>query len=93
MFDHIRASDSASLFASHVHDLHKEVMNKLAQSNANYKLRADVRKRLKTFNIGDYVMVRIRPERFPLGTIKKLHARGAGLFQIFKEAKRQYLCY
>ena len=44
MFDHIRASDSASSFASHVHDLHKEVMDKIVQSNANYKLRADVRK-------------------------------------------------
>ena len=47
MFDHIRASDSASLFASHVHDLHKEVMDKVTQSNANYKLRVDVRKDLK----------------------------------------------
>ena len=68
-------------------------MDKIVQSNANYMLRTNVKKRLKTFNVGDYVMVRIRPERFPLGTIKKLHARGAGLFQIFKEAKRQYLCY
>jgi len=45
--DHIITSDSASSFASHVHDLHKEVMDRIVQSNANYKLRADVRKRLK----------------------------------------------
>ena len=44
MFDHIRASDSTSSFASHVHDIHKEVMNKTVQSNANYKLRAYIRK-------------------------------------------------
>ena len=37
MSDHIRASDFASSFASHVHDLHKEVMDKLVQSNVNYK--------------------------------------------------------
>jgi len=30
-------------------------------------------------------MVRIRPERFPLGTVKKLHARSAGSFQILKK--------
>jgi len=29
MFDHIRASASASSFASHVHDLHKKVMDKI----------------------------------------------------------------
>jgi len=43
--DHIRTSDSASLFASHVHDLHKKVMDKIVQSNVNYKLRADVKKK------------------------------------------------
>jgi len=44
--DHIRASNSASSFVSHVHDLHKKVMNKSAQSNVNYKLRADIKRDL-----------------------------------------------
>ena len=30
-------------------------------------------------------MIRIRPERFPSGTVKKLHARGAGPFKILKK--------
>ena len=30
-------------------------------------------------------MVRIRPEWFPPGTVKKLHARNAGPFQILKK--------
>ena len=30
-------------------------------------------------------MVRLRSERFSLGTMKKLHARGAGLFKIIKK--------
>ena len=47
MSGHIRASDFASSFASHVHDLHKKVTYKIVQSNANYKLRADIRKDLK----------------------------------------------
>ena len=57
----------------------------IAQSNANYKLRADVRKRFKTSNVGDYINVRIRLERFPPGTVKKLHARNADPFQILKK--------
>jgi len=60
-------------------------MDKIVQSNANYKLRVDVRKRLKTFNVDDYVMVRIRSERFPPGTVKKLHTRSAGPFQVLKK--------
>ena len=31
------------------------------------------------------MMVRIRPERFPSGTVKNLHARGAGPFHILKK--------
>ena len=30
-------------------------------------------------------MIRLRPERFPPGTMKKLHARGAGPFKIIKK--------
>uniref|UniRef100_A0A2N9HIL9 CCHC-type domain-containing protein n=1 Tax=Fagus sylvatica TaxID=28930 RepID=A0A2N9HIL9_FAGSY len=33
---------------------------------------------------GDYVMIRIRPERFPSGTVKKLQARSAGPFKVLK---------
>jgi len=39
-----RASLFASTFASHMHELHKEISDRIAQRNANYKLRADVRK-------------------------------------------------
>ena len=37
--------------------LHKEISNMITQSNTNYKLWTDVRKRLKTFNVGDFAMV------------------------------------
>ena len=30
-------------------------------------------------------MIRIRPERYPLGTIKKLQARSAGPFKVLKK--------
>jgi len=74
--DHFRASESA--FASHMHKLHKEISDRIAQNNANYKLLATIRKRFKIFNVGNFVMVQIRPEWFFSGTVKKLHARSAG---------------
>ena len=37
------------------------------------------------FNVGDYVMVQIRPERYPPGIVKKLLARSAGPFKILKK--------
>jgi len=83
MSDHNRVLTSS--FALHVHDLYKEIIDKIGQSKTNYKLRADVRKDLKTSNVGDQVIVRIRTEWFLPGTVNKLHACSAGPFQI-KEA-------
>jgi len=49
--------ESTSSFASlHVHKLHKKVNNKMIQSNADFKLRINNRKRLKIFNVGDVVL-------------------------------------
>ena len=42
-------------------------------------------KKAYEFNVGDYVMVRIRSERYPLGTVKKLHARSAWPFKNLKK--------
>jgi len=44
MSDYYRASTSAFSFASHVHNLHKKISDKIAQSNVNCKLQADVKK-------------------------------------------------
>ena len=43
------------------------------------------RRRVKEFTEGDYVMIRLRPERFPPGTLKKLHVHSAGPFKVIKE--------
>ena len=67
-----------------MHELHKEINDRIAQNNTNYKLQGGVRKRLKTFNVGDFVMVRICPERFP-GIVKRLHACSVGPLQILKK--------
>jgi len=53
MSDYYRISESASSFVIHMHELHKEISDRIEQSNINYKLRVDIRKKFKTFNIGD----------------------------------------
>jgi len=52
--------------------------------NADYKTSTDLHRILRTFNVSDYVMVRLRLERFPPKTVKKLHAQSIGPFQILK---------
>jgi len=38
-----------------------------------------------SFNVGDYIIVQIRPKRFLPGTVKKLHARNARHFKILNK--------
>jgi hypothetical protein len=84
MSPHVRMSESTEAFARHVHDLHKDISNRIHSSNTRYKVQADSRRRHLEFAVGDYVMIRIRPEQFPSGTVKKLQARSAGLFKVLK---------
>lgn len=79
-----RPSASAESFAQHMHALHDEIKRRINLHNESYKMVADVHRRHVEFNIGDYVMVRIRPERFPPRTAKKLQARSAGPFKVVK---------
>ncbi|KAG2717126.1 hypothetical protein I3760_03G158500 [Carya illinoinensis] len=85
MSPHASVSMSAEAFAQHLHDLHFEINKQLEASNASYKLRADLHKRHVEFNVGNYVMVRIRPERRPPGSASKLQARSAGPSKILKQ--------
>ncbi|XP_058072371.1 uncharacterized protein LOC131221208 [Magnolia sinica] len=79
-----RASGPAESFALHIHSWHQEIRQKITTSNEHYKFSANQHKRFKEFNVGDSVMVRIRPERYPPWAIRKLHARNAGPFKIIK---------
>ena len=42
---HTRMPESAALFASHIHDLHKEISNQIQKNNANYKAYADLHRK------------------------------------------------
>lgn len=69
MSSYTRVFESVKAFARHVHDLHNDISKQIQASNAYYKLQVDSRRHHTTFSVRDYVMVRIRPERFPLGSV------------------------
>ena len=80
-----RPSQEAEQFAQHMKDVHDEVRQQIAKSNDIYKQQADTRRRPVEFHEGDMVMVRIKPERFPTSTYKKLYPISAGPFKIMKK--------
>ena len=80
---HMRVYEPAKNFAKHIHDLHVEIRRKISLSNEEYKLVADVHHRFKEFNVGEYVMVRIRPERIPKTFSKNLYARTMDISHVF----------
>ena len=70
-----------------VSNLHHSISQRIEQSNKIYQDLGNSRRRTKEFIKGDYVMIRLKPERFPPGTLKKLHARGAGPFKVIKKVR------
>ena len=79
---HMRVSKPAENFAKYIHGLHAEIRRKISLSNEEYKLAVDVHQRYKEFNVGEYVMVHIRPERILKPFSKKLFARAMGPYSI-----------
>jgi len=54
MTQHPRMSESASVFASHIHDLHKKISKRVQKSNAQYKSYADLHR--GTLNLKRVIM-------------------------------------
>ena len=77
-------SIEADAFSKHIRDLHEDVQRKIALSNENYKAQADLKRKVADFKERDMVMVRIRPERYPKGTYKKLHSKNVGSHRMLK---------
>ena len=78
-------SESAFAFASHAHDLHKKINKKIQETNAHYKSHTDLHRMHLEFSEDNFIMIGIQYERFPPGTIKKLHAHSAGPHKILKK--------
>ena len=74
-------------FAKYIYDLHAEIRRKTSLSNEEYKLVANMHHRYKEFNVGEYVMVRIRPERILKTFSKKLYARAMSLYYIIHKLR------
>jgi hypothetical protein len=69
---HDRMSKSTESLPCGVHNLHVEIIKQIQASNEQHKFRADLLKYHDAFNVGDYFMIQIRPERCPLETDHKL---------------------
>ncbi|PKA61481.1 hypothetical protein AXF42_Ash014398 [Apostasia shenzhenica] len=80
-----RTSEFASSFAQHMHDLHKEIKQKLSLNYAKYKSIADSHRKLKKFSEGDYVMIHVNAARFPPGKSKKLTAKKIGPYRVVRK--------
>ena len=74
-------SEPAENFAKYIHDLYAEIRRKTSLSNEEYKMDVDVHRRSKEFNVGDYVMIRICPERIP----KTFSKRVMGPYSIIRK--------
>ena len=78
----IRASEDGVACAQHVSELHHYIHDRISQHNASYKQAFDLHHRQQSFDVGDQVMVRLRPERYSPGTATNLHARSTGPFWV-----------
>ena len=78
-------SKSALSFADNYTELFEEIRGALEAQNQKYKQLADCKKRPKSFQVGDKVMVYLRKERLPLGVKGKLRQRRYGPFSIMRK--------
>lgn len=82
---HTRISEGAEDFSQHIQIIHAEVRRRLVVSDDKYKQHADLHLCHVAFDVGDLVLIRLLPERFPKGTFHKLHHRRAVPFKVFKQ--------
>ena len=61
------------------------INKRIHASNLKYKTQADLHRCHLDFDVGDYVMIHIKPERYPSGTVKKLQACSACPFKVLKK--------
>jgi len=70
--------------ASHLHKLHEHNTRQLTISKYKYQSVAKSHKWLQGITISDEVLIRVHPERFQLGTLRKVHTRQNGPYKILK---------
>ena len=80
-----RPGEAALDFSSYMKNIHEEVKRRLSLSTEAYSTAANTRRKDRQFQVGDMVLIRLKPERFPLGSFNKLHARRARPFKVVKK--------
>ena len=67
---HVRVSRVKVAFAQHVSQLHHDIHDRVLSQYTSYKQATDSHCRPWVFQVGDQVMVRLRPERYAPGTAR-----------------------
>ncbi|RVX03528.1 Transposon Ty3-G Gag-Pol polyprotein [Vitis vinifera] len=80
-----RPGEAALDFSSYMKNIHEEVKRRLSLSTEAYSTAANTRRKDRQFQVGDMVLIRLKPERFPPGSFNKLHARRARPFKVVKK--------
>ncbi|KAL4379220.1 hypothetical protein GQ457_02G026210 [Hibiscus cannabinus] len=83
-FEQVMNRDGQSK-AEFVMKLHQQVKENLERRTRQYETRANKVKKRVTFDVGDWVWVHFRKERFPAQRRSKLLPRGDGPFQIVEK--------
>ncbi|GKF80059.1 hypothetical protein Tco_0235627, partial [Tanacetum coccineum] len=78
-------SIAALNMAERIEFVQAKVKEKLKSSNAKYKVQSDKHRRMKTFSVGNQVIVHLRKESFPIRTYNKLKMRKIGPLQSASE--------
>ncbi|KAL4376207.1 hypothetical protein GQ457_02G026410 [Hibiscus cannabinus] len=71
--------------AEYVKRLHQQVKENLERRTQQYEKQANKGRKRVTFDVGDWVWVHFRKERFPAQRRSKLLPRGDGPFQVVEK--------
>ena len=82
---HARPSEAALDFSSYMKNIHEEVKQRLSLSTEAYSTAVNTRRKDRQFQVGDTVLICLKPELFPPRSFNKLHAQRAGPFKVVKK--------
>lgn len=75
----------ASQMAERITQLHKEVHDQIAASNAKYKIEADRKRRVQEFTEEDLVLIHLTKGCLPTGSVHKLQRKKFGPFEVLNK--------
>ena len=79
----LKASSMEAIdYATDLTEIHHQAKERITAYNSKIKGAADARRRPLTYQVGDMVMVRLRPERYAMEKAHKLHPHAAGPFSV-----------